>query len=63
MQPVSRELLKKQPAAISYLTGLESQSKEVAEELKREKEFAEVQEKRKRKPSPLSLTAVNDRIK
>jgi len=64
MQPVSRELMKKNPASINYLTGLESQSKEVATQLQREKNDVEVQEKRRKaNRSPLSMVAVNDRIK
>jgi transposase InsO family protein len=64
METVPASLLRKNPAAISYITGLESQSKEVAKELEQEKRNHNAREKRKKASSEtLSLAAVNDRIK
>jgi transposase InsO family protein len=63
MNPVSRELLQKNPVSINYLTGLEDQAREVSKELEREKVLVENKKKRDAKPSVLSLATVNDRIK
>ncbi|RQW03421.1 hypothetical protein EH222_12435, partial [candidate division KSB1 bacterium] len=64
MEAVPGELLKKNASTITHLTGLEAQSKEIAEELKTEKRNRDAREKRKKAPAiPLSLAAVNDKIK
>jgi len=64
MAAVPGELLVKNTSTIAHLTGLEAQSKEIAEELKSEKRNHDAREKRKKAPAiPLSLAAVNDKIK
>lgn len=64
MEAVPGELLKKSTSTIAHLTGLEAQSKEVAEELKTEKRNHNAREKRKHAAAvPLSLAAVNEKIK
>jgi transposase InsO family protein len=64
MNVVSHEMLKQNSSSISIMTGLESAAKQNQEELDREKQIAEVHEKRKKaNKSTLSLVAVNEKIK
>jgi len=64
MEAVPGELLKKNPAHVSFITGLENQAAEVAAELQSEKRSVDARKKRdKVSYSPLTLAAVQERIK
>jgi hypothetical protein len=64
MTPVSKELMSKSTATVTYLTGIEHQAKENQRELESEKQAVELQKKvRERiKKEPLTLAMV-DRIR
>ena len=64
MTPVSQELLKKDAARVTFLTGVEQQAKENQRELASEKQAVELQKKVKErsKKQPLTLAMV-DRIR
>lgn len=64
MSAMPAELMDKNAASVSFITGLEGQAKQLHDALESEKKTAEAQESRKKAAkTPLSLAAVNDRIK